>query len=424
MFGKVELGELERFKGEAARREVERIRSKTGNVDFSFENLLSKIDTMLGKICSCYDKDMPYRLMEIFDYHLVLSWLIARDACFILEFFRCFQETSDPFLGLQSENPVVISEIMKDLIKLENQIPLFVLEEVLAMEQVDAHEEVVAMEQVDAPEAVAAPDEVIAMEESSRHKKAPKSALQELLKVVFRGEYYGPFDYFPDKESPWQNHLLDIYYYYCLGEGNEYGPLDRKESKEVAESFKKCKFPSAVELMNGGVQIKAKGGKVQDVGFRCRTLFIPPIKFDVDSEILIRNLIALEVCSTYLVSKSLTEYVQLMDELCQTEKGVSLMREKRIIIGDLRNPSRVIQLLNFTSLAQFQPTCFSFLLTKAELIKYYRRKYRVSSAVVWNEFWDAYVSKPWLVIGGIGATILLLLTGVQVFCLFKNCGAR
>ncbi|GLJ28921.1 hypothetical protein SUGI_0570380 [Cryptomeria japonica] len=232
------------------------------------------------------------------------------------------------------------------------------------MEQVDAPEEVVAMEQVDAPT---------------------------------------------------ENHLLDIYYYNCLGEGNEYGPLDRKESKEVAESFKKCKFPSAVELMNGGVKIKAKGENVQDVVFRSRTLFIPPIKFDVDSEIHIRNLIDLEVCSTYLVSKSLTAYVHLMDELFQTEKGVSLMREKRIIIGDLRNPSRVIQQLNFTSLAPFQPTCFSFILTRAEL---------TSSAAVWNEFWDAYVSKPWLVIGGIGATILLLLTGAQVFCLFKNCGAR
>ncbi|GLJ28927.1 hypothetical protein SUGI_0570540 [Cryptomeria japonica] len=195
-----------------------------------------------------------------------------------------------------------------------------------------------------------------------------------------------------------------------------------KEDSRKHKSERK-KVPSAFRLENGGVKIQASGEIVQDIRFVGKTLHIPPIQLDSDSEIFIRNLVALEVYAPYSPLKRMTAFVQFMNELCPTEKGAAVLREKGVIFGNLEKHSEVTRLFSLCKQSHSLSSCHPIQITRKKLIKYYSRKSRIAAAEAWNEFQKTYFSKPWLLIGGIGATIILILTAVQVFCLFHSCGA-
>ncbi|GLJ28930.1 hypothetical protein SUGI_0570600 [Cryptomeria japonica] len=463
-FGKEHLTGMERFKSDAVRREVLRIQFATDNSDFKFEQVIERIKSRGEEIKRCYDKGTQFN-------GEVLHWMVARDACFILEFFRNhlsgvqeddydgddddmsfkndfeFPPKLHPIFGKKSENPGVKSEIKKDLIKLDNQIPLFVLEDILAMEMSDS------------------PDRA-------------NAKLDKLLRTMFDKIYHRPFEFCGKTKSERRNHILDIYHHSCLGAvtaeneeetGNELKlnvccpcftgsngvqcscferPLqqseklrkhiERKRSKppstavggscENVKASKQrkewwLKIPSAVELKNGGVKFLTNAREVTDIRYEGKTLTLVPLKLDVDSEVYIRNLIALEICSPDYKHKRMTAYCQFMYELCRTDKGVDVMRQKGVIIGNLWYSKRVTQLLSVSNLTISQPACKSIKETREKLSNCYKTRRSILLRSLWTEFWNAYGSKPWLVVGGFGATLVLCLTAIQVFCLFKHCGA-
>ncbi|GLJ28917.1 hypothetical protein SUGI_0570320 [Cryptomeria japonica] len=424
-YGKEELRGMLEIKWEAVSRIVVRILLRKGSYRTSNEEekdrfkeemvnlskqMVAKFGEKADDIKQCYDIkqccDRETNLTNDF-----LCSMMVPDACFILEFFRCLLNESVvdkenlerffPKFGSKF-NPVVRSEIMKDLIKLENQIPLFVLEEILAMEMGESLE-------------------------------IAQSELQILLKAVFHDIYYRPFDYVASGKSHRRNHILDIYYYCCLGDEVHQGERQKAQDHRIflgnsMEDLKKQqserhKVPSAVQLEKGGLKIRASG-KIQDLRFEGRTLHIPPIQLESDSEIFIRNLMALEVCSPHSPLRRMTAFVQFMNELCQTEKGAAVMRENGVIVVSLGQDSEVARLFSSCKQSRLLPSCHPIQRTRRKLIKFYSRKSRIAAAEAWNEFQKIYFSKPWFLIGGIGATIILILTAVQVFCLFHSCGAR
>ncbi|GLJ28929.1 hypothetical protein SUGI_0570580 [Cryptomeria japonica] len=184
---------METFKGEATCRQVVRIQRATGYPDFNFEQVIDKIRWREEDIKRCYDKGTPFK-GEVF------LWMVARNACFILEFFRnhfsglqfddifckydyIFLPMYHPIFGPQFKNFGVMSVIMKDLIKLDNQIPVFILQDVLDMEMMDSRVEV-----------------------------------DKMLRKMFDKFYYRPFEFCAQlAKSPRQDHIMDVYHYFCLG---------------------------------------------------------------------------------------------------------------------------------------------------------------------------------------------------------------
>ncbi|GLJ28909.1 hypothetical protein SUGI_0570190 [Cryptomeria japonica] len=329
---------METFKSEAARRQVVRIQSALCYPQFNFEQVIKKIRWREEDIKRCYDKGTPLR-------GEVLLWMVARDACFILEFFRnhlsglqdddifcrydyVFRPMYHPIFGPQSENPGVKSAIMKDLIKLDNQIPLFILHDVLDMEMRD-----------------------------SRSSDGGQSSC---------------FGCAPQQSENLQN------------------PSQSKEWR--------VKVPSAVQLKNGGVKFKANGKNVVDIRFQGKTLTLPSLKLDVDSEIYIGNLVALENSSPYYKSKSMTSYIKFMYELCKTEKGVDVMREEGVLAGNLWQHSDAVRVFSLCKQSPLSRSQDLFEKTRRKLIKYCNRKFWTAAEILWNEFCNAYGSKPWLVV--------------------------
>ncbi|GLJ28914.1 hypothetical protein SUGI_0570290 [Cryptomeria japonica] len=111
-----------------------------------------------------------------------------------------------------------------------------------------------------------------------------------------------------------------------------------------------------------------------------------------------------------------------MYELCQTDKGVDVMRKKGVVIGNLWHSKRVTQLLSVSNLTISQLTCKSIKATREKLSSCYKTQRSILLRSLWNEFCNAYGSKLWLVVGGLGAPIVLCLTAIQVIAFQSRFG--
>ncbi|XP_057851608.2 UPF0481 protein At3g47200 [Cryptomeria japonica] len=390
-FGKPELTPMEKYKAQAVCRLSTRIQEKFPEKDFFC--VVEKLKIMERQIRDCYDK-------EIECSGEVLCWIMARDASFLLEFFRNyitpFQPTDQifcqnfhPVFRPENDNSTVLA-IIKDVMKLENQIPLFVLEQVLSVEM--------------------------------NSMELARDKIDLVLKIVF-ANIYRPFDFYIFCRSSKRSHILEMYHFSCFGKD-----IVSETEKDLWNSWPKSsdirfKLPSAVKLKKAGVKFRANAGGIEQIKFDKKTsvLSLPLIILNVESEVFIRNLVAFEMCSPNYKVKKLTQYAQFMSDLMHNKKGAVVMREMGMIVGNLRNSAQLASLFNLSNQSPSLSECSAVAETRKSIQEYYSKKWRIGYKILWNEFWKAYVSKPWYVIGGLGATVIFFLTAMQVICLFYTC---
>ncbi|KAH9289494.1 hypothetical protein KI387_033611 [Taxus chinensis] len=160
------------------------------------------------------------------------------------------------------------------------------------------------------------------------------------------------------------------------------------------------KLPSAVELNNAGV-------KLQPVFFRNtreiqRTAAMQWIRLRFDERTSTLHLPEVNV-----TSQSMTQFAKLMDvERVDSEENVAVQREAGIIKNDMGSSKEAAQVFNSLSKEIiYSVGCKPIDDVRMGLHKYTKRKYKI----LWREF--------------VTATLLLLMTVVQVLCLFYKCGA-
>eukprot|EP01018_Ginkgo_biloba_P036552 Gb_34674 [translate_table: standard] len=448
-FGNPELQDMEKHKSEAARRMQSRLQGR----GISFNTVVDNIKAMEQRIRHCYDKEISYSAG-------VLSWIMARDACFILEFLvnyikrflnpafldnNTISRQYDPVFDLVSENPV-LNSILEDIFQLENQIPLFILIEIIAMEMPRTNEspEKRLRDIVEAyytqgkfipfPVFVHFPDKLLSVEN-----------LLELLHHRNAGvEYLSNQETFPEKPDvkckclclslSISFHLTKPFLEFISSCCTKYLRAMKKAVTANAEVESRpkalIKLPSAMELNNAGVKFQAlhakdmpQGAAVDFIKFdeKTCTLYLPQIEMVTTTDRILRNMIALEACSPKYRQRKLSRYFKLMDELIDSEQDVTLLRKHEIISNYLGSDKQAAQAFNSLATPIYKSVGFPPIdRVRGGLEKYYERKYRI----LWSEFWEAYFSKPWLVAGSLGATLLLLFTFAQVVCLFYTCNPR
>ncbi|XP_059064924.1 putative UPF0481 protein At3g02645, partial [Cryptomeria japonica] len=145
-------------------------------------------------------------------------------------------------------------------------------------------------------------------------------------------------------------------------------------------------------------------------------LYLPEFKVDNRSEVILRNLIALEICSQD-EEKPITRYAILMNDLINTSGDVGILRREGIITSKLGSDDEIAQLWNSmitsTEMPRYDPID-----KVAESINVYRKKWW---KILWAQFIMVHCSKPWLFLSLMGGFILLGLTAIQVFCIFELC---
>ncbi|XP_024964027.1 putative UPF0481 protein At3g02645 [Cynara cardunculus var. scolymus] len=347
------------------------------------DQVVEKVREIIPIICACYDL-----YLDADDD--TLAWLFAIDGLFLLDHLRAY---SDHQFGIEA----------KDLIMLENQIPLIVLKEIqkaisISDEKADAQEDylesklhffckshspfLLSKEKVDFSRVNHILDYMyhsIVNNETSISRQVnftnhgsgspEKDAKQELLEALVK---MGGL-------IPGAKPFLEII---------ESIRKDFSDSIEKKQMVEEIKVPSVSELGDiAGVKFRLSPGNegIRNISFvveKERSCYLPLITLNMDSEVILRNLVAYE----QLMAKNsfaagygleLTEYVDFMCGIIDTAKDVRLLRKEKIIEGDLGD-EEIVKMFNGIGRSQGKMSVVSELRkTVAELNKVYESMPRV-----------------------------------------------
>ncbi|GKE74409.1 putative UPF0481 protein, partial [Tanacetum coccineum] len=295
------------------------------------DQVVEQVKQVVPVVSACYD--VPPEFDED-----TLAWLFAIDGLFLLE-----------QLGVYSDKQVVVDA--KDMMMLENQIPLLVLKEIQKVLPSEGGEEiwesrfqlfckshspfVISRESVDFSKVNHLLDymyDCIVNNEASGSKevsfRAPGSvpdeveATEELLDAIIKAAELYP------AAKPFLQILESV-------------KKILYESDDDKAKIQEIRVPSVNELSNIAkvkFVLSPSNEGIRNVTFIDGSCYLPAITLNFDSEAILRNLIAYEK----LMAKNsfyagfgleLTEYVDFMCGIIDSAKDVKLLREAKIIEG-------------------------------------------------------------------------------------------
>ncbi|KAK9229560.1 hypothetical protein WN944_022523 [Citrus x changshan-huyou] len=479
-----ELYEMERYKLAAAKRAQRHI-----DGDHKFQYIVDQLKELELKIRACYHKFLNFS-------NETLAWMMAIDASFLLEFLQIYavneaklsatySSTSMSHLLDYAGTKAAHNAILRDMVMLENQIPLFVLRKMLEVqysslesaddmlqamlmgfcEELSPFKLMKDMPMIDVSECahlldflydtivpkVEQKSEITEVVEDQGDDKQPKerytggstsvkkifSEIWKLLSKLNKGPILfikkllvsKPVKFFFKlpltmlSKLPGFSMLAQPIQYLLFPQDNDDKKSDN-ESSHTSNNMNKpplveeITIPSVTELANSQVRFLPTAGNISTVRFdtKTATLHLPIISFDVNTEVILRNLVAYEAsnASGPLV---FTRYTELMNGIIDTEEDVKLLREKGIILNRLKSDAEITNLWNGMSK--------SIRLTKVPHIdkviegvnKHYNSQWKV-------KFWKSmkhYVFGSWQFLTLLATIMLLLLMTLQAFCSVYNC---
>ncbi|KAJ9189961.1 hypothetical protein P3X46_001204 [Hevea brasiliensis] len=465
-----ELFEMERYKISAAKRVREHLQK------LEFHNLVEQLINLEQKIRTCY-----HRYLNLNGE--TLAWMMALDACFLIEFLQIYVHKEEG--GMLSRVPSRMSRlldygkrksghnsILRDIIMLENQIPLFILRKVLefqfsSTELADSmlvsmlmglykevypfktdeefplapkvseyahlldflyHIIVPKMEEsLEIIEEVE--DHSLAKEDTEEYSVDPsiiKQLLNEIWKLLLK-LHGGPVRFIQKillskplivlLKLPWRI-LSNLTGFAFLRKPIEVTQENVLCSINRPPLVEEIMIPSVTQLSKSGVRFRPTKGNLSTITFNTETstLYIPTIILDINTEVILRNLVAYEAS---IVSDGVvfTRYTEFMNGIINTKEDVQLLRERGIILNHLKNDEEVANMWNGMNT--------SIRLTKVPFIdkviddvnKYHNSRWKVKA----GKFMKKYVFGSWEIITFLAAIFLLLLLTLQAFCSVYNC---
>ncbi|CDP11189.1 unnamed protein product [Coffea canephora] len=323
-------------------------------------------------VCGCYEDTYIRDLSK-------LSEVILFDGIFIIElflknYFPEMREMGDTIF----ENRWVSSDIMHDLLLLENQLPM------------------------------------------------------RFIATMYNGFVSRKLSKFLDNDSDDPPSFDKLAFEYLKNVGNTqklehlveflavlHWPSDQKAKREEVKKVEFGKCATATKLRAAGVKFSHRAEKcLFDVRFEKGELVIPQLTVNDFTETFYRNLIAFEQCGYHY--KDITSYVILMDNLIDTPKDVDLLIKHKIIVNELGSSEQVADVFNnlYKEIVT-DPKEFYFANLCNQLNEYSRdwlHKLVTKFAVWYTMLCNDYFGSPWSIISVIAAIILLVLTVIQTVC--------
>ncbi|KAH9303346.1 hypothetical protein KI387_014929 [Taxus chinensis] len=379
-----DLSDMDSHKLRAAQKMMGRIPPGTGT-DINF--VVSEIEKMDGQIRGAYEKILDCNSET-------LAWMMLLDASFLLELLRTLagkdhfdssESNSMYFEPLFDENRIksVGFSVLGDIIKLENQIPLFVLAKILELE-------------------------------AGSEKEAQTMLFQLLLNAAstffpFKNPQLSLFE----RNSPFigRDHFLSFLHgitlsFFCGAKSSSSSSLSTAETR-----FNQV-LPSVSRLWKGGICIRpctGDGGNALRFDKEESALYLPVIKISENTETVVRNLMAMEA---FLPSELqvVSCYVGLMNSLIYTEQDATSLRMAGILCIYVGNDEQAAQLWDGLckgmSISSLQP----LKLLKKEIMECYRAKWRARMI----EFYMNRFTRPWrTTVSVIVATCIFVFTFAQ-----------
>ncbi|KAK1271139.1 hypothetical protein QJS04_geneDACA024899 [Acorus gramineus] len=334
-----------------------------------FEDFVKAMEEVAGDLFEAYE-----RLDERWTDRGRFLQLMILDGCFMLEILRTATDSfSNP--DYAENDPIfsphgtlhMVPYIKRDMLMLENQLPLQVLERLITVESgITEH-------------------------------------VDQIHRLILR--FYAPKRSTP-ATTVLSLHVLDVFRKSFLQ-----GPSKRSAhpSYNYPSNDANDIVRSAMELNEAGIRFKtSRSDSLEDISFHHGVLYLPPIVVDDATESMFLNLMAFERLHVG-AGNQVTSYVFFMDNIIDSSKDVALLNAKGIIQNAVGSDKAVAKIFNSLSkdvtLDQDGP-----------LDEVHRRvnKYCRKSWNMWRaNLIHTYFRSPWAFLSLAAAIFLLALTIAQ-----------
>ncbi|KAI8563130.1 hypothetical protein RHMOL_Rhmol03G0088800 [Rhododendron molle] len=273
--------------------------NRTRSKGLSLEDYLRAVEPLETEARGCYSEAIRFTTDEFLE-------MLVLDGCFIVELFRKIGkvvpiEHDDPLISMW-----VYSFILRDFIKLENQIPFFILQRLFdlsLMPEEESGPSLAKLALIFFNNALQRPEEVI-----TKHASTPGRHLLDFLRSSFI-----PTDHEGTKQgNSSQNHVIQ-----CISKLRRAG-IDLKPGDE--DSFLVVKFRHGVIEM-------------------------PSVSIDTFMSCFIINCIAFEQCQAKC-TRHFTTYATLLDCLVNTGKDVEFLSDRNIVENYLGTDAELAKFIN------------------------------------------------------------------------------
>ncbi|XP_034930784.1 UPF0481 protein At3g47200-like isoform X2 [Populus alba] len=268
--------------------------------------------------------------------------------------------------------PWMISDVSMDMCLLENQLPFFILEDLIKLS-----------------------------------KKRGSISLNELtLKFLkWRWSSWMPQDNLEEIKFCEAEHFV-AFLRICQQ------PTEQKQPRE--REIDTLSTPSAMDLHQAGVRFTlGSSKKLLDIKFDADkgTLEIPCLKIENDTETLFRNVQAFEQC--HFGYGFIGTYITMINVVIKASKDTEILARKGIVENWLRDNDALVSLLHSLYKANIVDSRdFYFSDVVHDLNKYCTRRRHKWKAELKQKYFD----NPWTTISVLAAGMLLLLAVIQAVC--------
>lgn len=388
--GKRRLRQMERHKWRSLYHILERTKH-------DIKLYLDSMKELEERARSCYEGPISFSSNEFVE-------MMMLDGCFMLELFRGAAEGFKQ-LGYPRNDPIFamrgsMHSIQRDMIMLENQLPLFVLDRLLGLQLGDHYQKGLVAEL-----ALRFFDPLTPNDEP-----LTKSSLNKLESSLGSATTFDPLG---DHDGL---HCLDVFRRSLLRSGPKLAPkvwIKRwSNANRVADKRRQQLIHCVKELKEAGVRFqKKKTDRFWDINFKNGILQIPRLLIHDGTRSLFLNLIAFEQCHLDC-SNDITSYVVFMDNLIDSHEDVAYLHYCGIIEHWLGSDEEVAELFNRLCQEVVYDINDSYLSQLSEDVnRYYNHRWNAWRATLKHN----YFGNPWAIISLVAAVVLLLLTFTQTF---------
>ncbi|KAA8516680.1 hypothetical protein F0562_016814 [Nyssa sinensis] len=273
--------------------------NRTQKKGLRLEDLWNGIQPLEIQVRECYSQTIH------FDSHEFVEMLVL-DGCFLIELFRIVgglvqSQLDDPLFSVSWVYPI----LLRDLIRLENQIPFLILQSLFDITQ-------------------------MADEEHG-------PSLATLALEFFNGALQRPYEVLAKYSELQGKHLLDFI-------RSSFIPMDQEERSHRTNSQASV-IPCISKLRRAGIKfLRGKEDSFLQVKFRHGVIEMPTILIDDFTSCFLLNCVAYEQCHRSC-SKHVTVYATLLDFLVNTVRDVEYLSDGNIIENYIGGDAAVAKLI-------------------------------------------------------------------------------
>ncbi|KAF8031375.1 hypothetical protein BT93_D0540 [Corymbia citriodora subsp. variegata] len=286
-----------------------RLMRQIGNEEHEV-GLQTAIKKLEGRARGCYSEEFNYISSEEFVQMMIL------DGCFIVELMLLYHKSNQH--GEHVEEPILatrwmLPNITRDMLMLENQLPLFVLQEIY--KQISFGEEEIP--------------------------------LNKLALLFFEplGPQKGEYTDIKLQDQGTRRHLLSLFHSSFVP--SDYRPRRSRGVRWNRRENLPGKFwlQEVRILRRSGIKFRRNPGNLLNIEFENRELRIPTLFIDDCTGPLFRNLLAYEQCNA-LAAPYFTCYAIFLNSIIDVPEDIEILQDAGIIVQSEAMDEQVVNLVN------------------------------------------------------------------------------